>query len=147
MNTLQINCIMKNYRDCKKIYLGTFAYDELPSKIKSYPSCMIVNNQQKNKPGEHWVAIYFDKSKRATFFDSYGLSAKDYNLEQFLQNNSTSYRNNRKIFQSFLSEYCGYYCVFFLIFMCKNYSLIKFQKLFKSPLENDKMFKKLINKN
>ncbi len=63
---------MKNYQDCKKFYLGTFAYVELPSKIQSYPSCMIVNNQQKNKPREHWVAIYFDKSKRATFFDSYG---------------------------------------------------------------------------
>ena len=147
MNTKQINQIMKSYPNSKNVFLGTFALDEIPIKIMTYPACMIINNQSKNRPGEHWLAIYFDQLKRATFFDSYGFSPEYYKLEYFLKRNSKSFIINKIIFQSYFSKYCGYYCVFFLIFMCKKYSLKKFQLLFKTPIENDKMFKKLISKN
>ena len=66
MNTVQINQIMKKDEFTRKIYLGTLPIDKLPKKIK-YPSCLVINNQKSNQPGEHWIAIYFDKKKELNF--------------------------------------------------------------------------------
>ena len=79
MNTLQINKIIENDFYAKKYYLGTVAIDQLPQYFK-YPSCFIVNNQKSNQPGQHWIAIYFGKNRKAEFFDSFGQNAKYYNL-------------------------------------------------------------------
>ena len=49
-----------------KCFIGALARDELPKKLK-YPTCFILNTQPRNKPGEHWIALYFDKHKRNRF--------------------------------------------------------------------------------
>ena len=36
------------------------------------------------KKGEHWVAIYFDKSEREEYFDSYGLPREMLGLEAYM---------------------------------------------------------------
>jgi len=64
---------MKQHPATKKFYLGTFSADNLPKKIV-YPSCFIFNNQKSHLPGQHWIAIYFSKSKKSEFFDSLGKS-------------------------------------------------------------------------
>ena len=59
MNTIQINKIMKNDKFTKKIYLGTFAKDQLPI-IKKYPACFfLIMNQVINKVsiGLHYLLI------------------------------------------------------------------------------------------
>ena len=96
MNTIQINQIMKNDKHTKKIYLGTFARDQLPVIIK-YPACLIFNNQTSNQQGEHWIALYFNKKKHAEFFDSFGNSPKLYNLDKYLQNCSKNYKTFKLI--------------------------------------------------
>ena len=56
-------------------FLGVFASNELPSKISTYPSALIANTDPCNKPGQHWVAMFFpDEENKEEFFDSYGLS-------------------------------------------------------------------------
>ena len=62
MNTLQVSSIIKLDKRTSKIYLGTFAFDKLPT-IVNYPSCLIVNTQKSNQLGEHWLAIYYSKNK------------------------------------------------------------------------------------
>ena len=87
MNTLQINEIIEKDSYAKKYYLGTVALDQLPQFIK-YPSCFILNNQKSKQPGQHWIAIYFGKNQKAEFFDSFGQSAKYYNLENYIKTRS-----------------------------------------------------------
>lgn len=140
MDTLQINNIMNKYISN---YLGTFAIDKLPKKVK-YPSGLIVNNQESNKPGQHWVAIYFDKNKNAIFFDSYGQKAQYYGLNKYLKRHSKSIIENNKMIQSETSNYCGIYSILFIYFMNKNNSLRTFLSKFDIPKKNDKLIKKIL---
>ena len=145
MNTIQINKVLKSEVKTKKIYLGTFSVDQLPKKI-IYPSCLIVNNQNSYESGEHWLAIFFHKNKVAEFFDSFGNSPCYYNLGNYLDSHSKRFTFNKTPLQSFTSLYCGLYCIFYLILKAKGRSLNYIINLFKTPYQNDKLFKSLIKK-
>ena len=145
MNTIQLDKIMKKHYFTKKIYIGTFAIDKLPKEVK-YPSCLIVNNQKSTQPGEHWVAIYFGKNKNAEFFDSFGNSPITFGLDKFIKKNSTKMTFNKTKLQSNFSLFCGYYCVLYLIYKCKRFSLNYFLNFFDKPIDNDRIFVKLIKK-
>ena len=145
MNTLQINEIIEKDSYAKKYYLGTVALDQLPQFIK-YPSCFILNNQKSNQPGQHWIAIYFGKNQKAEFFDSFGQSAKYYNLENYIKTRSKGFVNSNIKLQSNYSTFCGYYCVLYILLKSRGWTLSKILKQFKSPRLNDKLIKRLINK-
>lgn len=146
MNSLQLEKIFEYYGKNKLFYYGIFPIDKLPV-INGLPACLIINNQPSNKEGQHWIAIYFDKNRKCEFFDSFGKSPHFYGVNNYLRNNSKTININRKIIQSNISEYCGLYCIFFLIFKLKGRSMTFYNNLFKkNPIENDKMFSKWINK-
>lgn len=102
----------------QKLYLGSFAFDELP-KITQFPSCLIINTQPRSKQGEHWLACYFDDKKNSYFFDSYGNDPSYYKLGNFLKTNSNNIFFNNKKIQGIL-PYCGFYCIFFLLFVVRG---------------------------
>ena len=106
-----IDEILQTDAKTKQIYLGSYAYDEIP-RIDIFPSCMIINTQTRSEPGEHWLACYFDKQRNAYFFDSYGQSPLYYKLDLFLRNNSKKIFYNKKKLQGLLPYY-GFYCIFF----------------------------------
>ncbi len=109
---------------CKKtdqIFLGVFARDELP-KV-SYPSCFIINNKNKNNVGEHWLAFFYDTNKNCSFFDSYGLPASFYCLNEYIQFTSNTYNSNIIQYQAFNSISCGYFCLLFLYLKSRNISI------------------------
>ena len=145
MNNYQINEILLHDRFTKKIYKGCFPIDKLPLKI-TYPCCFIVNNQKSNENGEHWVSIFYESNKTAVFFDSFGLSPKYYNLENYITSTSKSFSYNKIQLQSIFSSYCGYYCILFLLFKARNKSLNFIQKKFRDPISNDTLIKKFIKK-
>ena len=95
MNTVQIDKIMNTDEYTKNTYLGTLSIDRLPKKVL-FPSCIIINNQTSKEPGEHWIAIYFDK-KGGEFFDSFGNPPKYYNLEAYLRKKCKHFKFNRKV--------------------------------------------------
>lgn len=144
MNTLEIvNFILKD-DEAKKYFIGVFAKDELPKTI-NYPASLILNSHESDKPGEHWMAIFYDQVGKAEFFDSYGIHPEFYNLTNYLNSTSNSWTWNKKCVQGIFSNYCGYYCILFLLFKSRNYSLDYFLKFFNSNTSfNDKLIQKLI---
>ena len=56
MNSLQIQKIIENDQESKKIFGGVLAFDELPKKV-IWPSCYIINTDIRSKPGTHWLAV------------------------------------------------------------------------------------------
>ena len=72
MNSIQINAIFKKHKYTRYIYKGTIAFNEKPKKI-TRPSAYIINTQNRDKDGEHWLAFYFDLNGDVDVFDSYGL--------------------------------------------------------------------------
>jgi len=131
MNTLEINLIINKDPVLSKIYLGTFACDQLPESVYNYPCSMIVNTDPSFKSGEHWVAIYFDQEHCCEYFDSFGLLPYIPSIVNFIKNNSTSLSSyNYFHLQSVYSSVCGLYCIYFLYQRCRKISFNEVLKLF-----------------
>ena len=56
---------------------GVFPSDKLPV-INTYPlTSLIANTDPYDKPGTHWVAMYFEWPHESELFDSYEFSSRD----------------------------------------------------------------------
>ena len=121
MNSLQIEGLLKKDSQAKKIFKKVCALDEI--EVPSYHSAYVINSDTSDKKGEHWVAVYFDKNRRGEYFDSYGLPPAILGLEAYMDRFSMNWIYNRKTIQSLFSNVCGHYCVYFILFSCRNISL------------------------
>ena len=144
MNTFQIYKVLKKDLKTREYFSGVFARDQLPTKVK-WPSCMVINTDKSNEPGEHWLAVYYDKDGNCDFFDSYGNSPSKFNLKKYFETTSISINYNNKKIQGFFSDYCGHYCLIFLYLRCRGKSLESIENLFNNSSDtNDNLIKKLI---
>ena len=114
MDTLQIERKFKNDSCAKKIFKGIYPKDQLPTV--EYPGSYVVNTDPSTAPGEHWIAMFFNKQRSAEFFDSYGLHPIVYGLTDFLDSHSSSWIYYSKTLQSLISEVCGHYTVYYILF-------------------------------
>ena len=113
-----IEKILKKDPETKKYFIGVFARDELPEEL-TYPCCFVLNTQNRSEKGEHWLAFCYNSKRICYFFDSYGLSPYYYNLNNYVANSSDNFIWNMRRIQGD-SNYCGFYCIFYLIFACRN---------------------------
>lgn len=128
----------------RQIFTGVYARDELPDKPK-WPECFIVNTDPRSKPGTHWLAIHYNQEGRCIFFDSYGFQPSHFRLESYLNSTSSSWTWNRKRIQGD-SDYCGLYCILFLLFSIRNKALSFINHFSDNYNNNDKFLKNLIEK-
>ena len=144
MNTDQIEFLLKKDLYSQKIFKNVCAKDFLPKVV--YPSAYVINSDPSSKPGEHWIAVYFDKNGKGEYFDSYGLSPDMLGFTDFMNANSTSWVYNKKTLQSLFSKMCGHYCVYFILFRCRGLSMRDITSHFSSNLtENDRRVANFIN--
>lgn len=147
MDTIQIFNILSKNKDTKKYFQGVFALDKLP-QVKKKPACFVINTDKSNRPGTHWVSIFFPLKGCAEYFDSYGRPPKNEFFIKFLLKNSNRYIYSNKFIQNLFSDNCGKYCCVFLAKRCQGNSLKKIQKMFKSNgnINNEKIVNELFNK-
>ena len=136
MYEFSIEKILTTDKITSKIFLGAFAKNEVPTKFK-LPACFIANTQSRNKPGQHWLAFYYDVKGNCYFFDSYGRSPIYYNFENYIEKTAKScyYSDNRIQGYSYI---CGLYCIFYLLFKARNKEKLFFSKFTKNLNKNDK---------
>lgn len=132
MNTIEIDIILK--KALSNTFLGVFPIDIVPS-IKQLPAALVVNLDPSNKPGSHWVALYFDNSGTCEYFDSYGRPPIE--LQSYILQNARSYVYNNVQVQHFSAVSCGHMCVYFLIWRAKHFSFIDIVQ----SMCNDKIYK------
>lgn len=137
-----LEACLKKDKYTKDIFIGVFARDELPN-IVSYPACLVANTDNRKESGQHWLALYYNKFGFCTFFDSFGRSPYHFGLNDYLTQTSTGWIYNKKRIQG-NSSFCGYYCLLFLFFICRN-QLVKFYCKFSLNVNlNDKIIENLI---
>jgi len=148
MNTKDILDFFIRDSISNKEFIGVFARDQLPKKIL-WPCSLIVNTDNMNDSGEHWLSIYFNKDGICEFFDPLGFSPKYHNFEEFIKKNCVKYYYNKNQIQSLLSKNCGYFCCLFIFKKARNYSFVKFLNLFSKYDYNfnDKLIDVLKNNN
>lgn len=118
-----------------KSFKGCFPLDQLPH-ISTFPSSLIINLDPSNMPGSHWVAIYIDTSKHASYFDSFGQRPPTEIVKWLKQFNSFSW--NKKCFQNLLSKSCGYYTIYYIFLKTLGFNVLNFP--------NELQMLKIINK-
>ena len=137
MNTEQIEKILKGDAYAKQIFKGVYPRDKIPTVVK-YPSAYVFNSDPSSKPGEHWIALYFDKKRRGEYFDSYGVGPQMHNLNNFMEKNSSIWTCNTALIQGPFSITCGHYCVYYLMCRCRGMSMKKILLNFDTNLaKND----------
>lgn len=138
MNTSEILAILKSDQAVEQIFLGVFPLDLLP-KITNLPAALVVNLDPSDKPGSHWVCLYFANNGVCEYFDSYG--RKPYELKAYIIANSTNYVFNNVQVQRILTSTCGQMCIYVLIWRVRG---ICFKDIIKS-MENDEFITGFVN--
>ena len=118
MNTDHMNLILKTNHLTRDCFRGVFPMDWVPS-LKMEPGCYIINTDDEDEPGEHWVAVYNDNGQ-IEYFDSYGLPPLDKRLDSFLGNN---YKYNATHLQQLFTKACGFYCVYYIFHRVMNFTM------------------------
>src|SRR5689334_20148323 len=120
MNSNQIRRELTSDAYSKRYFKGVLARDQLPNKIKK-PAAYIINTENSDKKGEHWLALFYDRNCRCDFFDSFGLHPAFYNLEKYLYKTSSTWQYNKNQLQSLESSYCGNYCIYFILLRSRGF--------------------------
>ena len=121
MDTEQIERLLAADSYTKSIVVGALPKDCVPKTgIASYPATFVCNTHSSDKPGQHWICMFFTNDGREEYFDSYGLPPRQREFVYFLQSNCATWNFNDKTFQSPLSNVCGQYCVVYLLHRCRG---------------------------
>lgn len=122
-------------------FLGVYPCDLQPVVKKSTFS-VIFNTDKSKGLGKHFVAI-FANGNEIIYFDPFGEKVTNKDILKFLDDNV----KNRKFYcnctqvQADESNFCGYFCLSFLLSMYKHKSYSKFMKIFdlNHLLKNNKI--------
>ena len=128
MNSLQLKRALERNPYTKKTFRGVFAADEMPD-LDTFPCGFVANTDPRTEPGTHWVSFYFPSRDKGEFFDSYGYPPEYYGEPFTVYNVETI--NSHKL-QSSWSEVCGHYCIFYLYYRSRGYSMSKIVNMFSS---------------
>ncbi|GFV85122.1 uncharacterized protein TNCV_4171751 [Trichonephila clavipes] len=119
MDSLVLNRLSLSDSRLRYGFSGVYSSDKLPKQRKRYRS-FIVNTDPAHCKGRHWQAIYFRQDNNCVFFCSYG-TRPQYDIEQFIIENSTSFEWNESILQHPNTMTCGLFCLYFLWHIFEGY--------------------------
>lgn len=125
--------------------MGWFALDQIPKKLNHYPYSMVINLDYSNEPGSHWVGVFAFSKDLAYYFDSYGRGPSE-DLQDYFSRFAI-FRYNKKMYQSLLSEVCGYYVIFFIYLCSLGHTLNHITSLLQSHSDKDGFVMDFVNKN
>lgn len=133
MDEQEIKCALENYTE----FGGVYARDEIPDRITG-PQGIIVNTDERESAGTHWVAIYVDGRGNGELFDSLASSNVHETFKDWMETNTKEYLFPMIPLQSSTSKLCGVYCIAFLAMRFENWSFQSIINCFaQNPVRND----------
>ena len=155
METTDIEETITRNRIASKNFGGVFPVNRVPFKQNRLLDevFFIINNQPAGYRGQHWLVVRLTRSKHSEpseFFDPFGYPPSHYNpsITNMLILNGPSFIQNNKHIQDQLSDYCGYYCMLYILYRSMNYSMSNFLEMFSETnfKKNDKLALELVTK-
>lgn len=130
-------------------FLGVYPCDAHP-KINKKNFYIIFNLSKHYEEGSHFVCLA-KKDNVLTYFDALGTSLTNKDIKKFIKNLIKSpliFLDLKTKIQSDKSDFCGFFCLGFLIAQKKNIAPIKFFNMFEKRKEkNDSIIKNFILSN
>ena len=121
----QLTSILQLDTVAKKIFRGVYAMDRLPTRSQT-SAAYVINTDNHDEPGSHWIAVFCDKFGRVEYMDSYGLAPLDERCRNFL---GSDFTYNILALQRPLSSACGFYCVYYILHRARGISADSILKL------------------
>ena len=132
-----------NFHDYYKgnaLFGGVHSRDNVPRlKNKFY----IVNLDDYEGPGTHWIAIFNVYRDEIIYFDSFGVDPPEEILKKLLDVHKKMIMNTYRI-QALNSENCGFFCIYVIDNLLKGRSFISISTDF-DPNDFEKNDKKIKN--
>ena len=135
MDTNEIERAIRQDPSADEVFAGVYARDKLPEMV-SYPCAMVWNTDPSDKPGEHWVAVYWDDNGRGEYFDSYGLAPPP-SFRQYMQQHSVTWIWNKIQLQDVWTSACGHFCVFYIIYRSRGLPMTDIAEHLLTVEDND----------
>ena len=132
-----IKRIIQNDARTRSQFCGVFAANELPYQLPY--SLAIVNCCNADREGIHWLAICQEDDDTLEFFDSFGLPPDMYNLTENLPETTAISYNSRQL-QSYYSEVCGHYCLYYCYFKVRGYRMSDIVSIFSNDYDNNDLY-------
>ena len=148
MSGLSTNYLWNLMKICSfnpNTFKGVFSCDNFYINVKdgninlSSGNRYIINLSSSNHYGSHWVGIQINTNQEAEYFDSYGLPCFDNFITKTFEEQRITLSPFDKTIQDPSSQFCGFYCVAYLLCRELNISKHKFALFFdvKELLGND----------
>ena len=116
-------------------FVGVFSCDNFYRTIKKCPLKVgeryIINLSSSNHGGSHWVVVLVNSKDSVEYFDSFGLTCFDSYILHALKGKSID--SFDKQIQHPHSQWCGLYCILYLL--CREVNISK--KLIASLFDDD----------
>jgi len=128
-----------------KTFKGCYAHDNLPT-ITKFPCSLIINTDNHDRPGDHWVGLVLNK-KKCFYFDSYGAPVLSTHILLFLCDKYKEIVFSTKQVQSIYSDKCGHFAIAFITSVHSIKSYEKFIHIFHSNnlIDNDNISNNIVN--
>ena len=111
------NIEITNYFSCEPRSNSVFSRNNLP-RIKD--AAYVINLDDKNSKGTHWVSLFIDKSI-AVYFDFFGIGYIPQEVLNKIKDKSITHNIFR--IQDNESMMCGFYCITFIEYMLAGKTL------------------------
>lgn len=130
-----------DYYDKHAKFGGVFSRDNLPYMLKE--QFYIVNLDDKEGPGTHWVVI-FNIGEQCIYFDSFAVDPPEEVISRMRQTNKKMIANIYRI-QAIDSINCGFFCIYVVDQLLKGKNFISILTVFdpNNYKLNDKYIEKL----
>ena len=138
MNTDEIDRIVRSH-NCE-IFDGVFSSDTLPL----HPQLLVSNSKPAKHPGKHWVALHINsETGEGEFFDPLGRPPNSVFARYLDKRCSSSWTYNNQQFQSIISTFCGYYCIYFCLLRCNGLDM---RKIIQTLTSNAALINSIVHK-
>ena len=112
MQTHELDLIARNDIFLMKSFIGVYARDQIPDIDRHRDVSFIVNKDNSDQPGSHWIAVYYMMNGPIYLYCSFGLSPRDYGLK--LGHTRREIHNSDQ-HQPYVSHDCGFYALYMLL--------------------------------
>lgn len=119
MNTNEIDFVLKNLPETKKIFKGTIPLDFLPENPPYGRFAYVVNLDKAKNEGSHWISLYSDNAV-IEYYDSFGLAPWKSEFYSFFGDRPLQY--NERPVQAIDSFACGPHAIFYIVARSRHFS-------------------------
>lgn len=150
MNTNELRCILTRDQKTRQQLVNVFALDEFKQYVEENGlknGIYICNDQAAEMAGNRWFLFYSNENK-ITIADSLAKSPKFYSVDNILKMQKKPVVTVPFRLQSFLTDVCGEYTIFFSYLLTRGNSLKDICKHFSSSdyLKNDEKVRNFVHK-